>query len=722
MKYRLGVDIGGTFTDFLLSDEKGHKYIYKVLTTPNDPSVGLFEGIQKIADERNTSVQEFLNNLECIIHGTTITTNAVLTGNGAKTGLITTKGFRDVINMRRGLKEQQYNLKLSPPPPMVPRHLVKVVRERVNCRGETVFPLTETDVFSAIGEFRDKGVKAIAVGLFFSFLNPEHEYRIGKILEENFPEAYISLSCEILPQVRVYERLSTTVLNAFVGPILRDYLQKLKSKLLSYQYKGVLLIMQSNGGVMAPEVAERFAANTLLSGPAGGPTAGLSYARTHNIANFITVDMGGTSFDACLVVDNKPVVTTEGKVGGYQLALPMINIHTVGAGGGSIAWIDDGGLLQVGPKSAGADPGPICYDRGGREPTVTDADLLLGYLDAEFFFGGELTLNRDLAQKLLSEKIATPLNLAVIEAAYGIYEIINAKMADALRVVSIEKGYDPREFALIVAGGAGPIHAGMIAKEVEIPMVIVPRESSVFCAAGMLYADLKHDYVRSCTLPFDQLTPADISRRFEEMAAVAADTLHREGIGDSQIRIEYSADIRYVGQFNEVEVPVSFGTHPAETDLHQLAGKFHETHDQRYGYSLPDADLELINLRISAYGITEKPRFEKAPEMTSKVQAALKGYREIYLEKQFVRAPVFDGLKMGHGHCVAGPCVIEQPTTTILVPDGYALGCDAYNNYVMFHTTYAADDIRGRFDEIWHPKSSGGALGKATHRPGGHHE
>ena len=700
MAYRLGIDIGGTFTDFLLSDDSGSKWVYKVLTTPHDPSIGFFNGVEKIAKDKKLGVHEFLSKVVAIIHGTTITTNAVLTGGGVKTGLITTRGFRDVINMRRGLKERQYDLKYDPPPPLVPRHLVRVVNERVNCLGEAVAPLTEADVQGAIDYFREMEVRAVAVGLLFSFLNADHERRIGEILKAQLPGVYMSLSCDILPQIRVYERLSTTVLNAAVGPILSDYLQALTTKLSGFDYKGILLIMQSNGGVMDTSVAERFAANTLLSGPAGGPTAGQVHAAVHGQSNFITVDMGGTSFDACLVVDNKPVINTEGKVGGHQLALPMINIHTVGAGGGSIAWIDEGGLLRVGPKSAGADPGPVCYDHGGNEPAVTDADLLLGYLDPDFFFGGEIKLNVALTKNVIQKKIAEPLNLSVIKAAYGIYEIINATMADALRVVSIEKGYDPREFALIVAGGAGPIHAGMIAKEVEIPLVIVPRESSVFCAAGMLYADLKHDYVRTCTMPLDQIDPRDIGHLYEEMAGTAGDTLKAEGIIDSQVTLEHAADIRYVGQFNEVAVPVSFQGQISPEDIQRMVDAFHRTHEQLYGYSLPGADLELINLRLTAYGVTEKPAFEKADRTKVSVDVALKGFREIYLERQFIKVPVLDGLKLAHGHCVGGPCIIEQPTTTILVPNDYALGCDEFNNYVMFHPSHTFDEIKETFGDI----------------------
>jgi len=696
MTYRLGVDVGGTFTDFLLTDSEGNKSIYKALTTPKNPSEGLFSGVKKIADDKNLSVKDFLKNVAAIIHGTTITTNAVLTGGGARTGFITTEGFRDALNMRRGLKERQYDFKYSPPPPLVPRYLVKVVNERVNCEGHVVTSLDEGDVFDAIENFKKEGVEAVAVSLVFSFLNSEHEHRIGQILKERLPEIYVSLSCEVLPQIRLYERHSTTALNAYVGPILSDYLKALEKELLLYDYGGVLLIMQSNGGVMAPEVAGKFAANTLLSGPAGGPTAGLFYADSHGVSNFITVDMGGTSFDACLVVDNRPVITTEGKVGRHQLAFPMINIHTVGAGGGSIAWLDEGGLLQVGPRSAGADPGPICYDRGGSEPTVTDADLLLGYLAPDFFFGGEFPLNLDLTRKILKEKIADPLQLDVIEAANGIYEIINSKMADALRVVSIERGYDPREFALIVAGGAGPIHAGMIAKEIEIPTIIVPRESSVFCAAGMLFSNLKHDFVRTYTISFDKLDTEEVTRRYKDMAATAQQTLRAEAIPENRMKIEYSADIRYVGQFNEVEVPVAFDSHLKDAHIHEMAEEFHRTHDRLYGYALPGADLELINLRLAAYGITEKPAFTKVQRMEFSAADALKGYREAFFGGNFIKAPVYDGLKMGYGHSVEGPCIVEQPTTTIIVPGEYALGCDEYNNYVIFHLELSSNEMRNR--------------------------
>lgn len=383
--YRIGIDVGGTFTDFLLVNDLGESLVYKTPTTPKDPTEGVFTGLKLMAGDKDLSVVEFLSQVKIIVHGTTITTNATLTGEGAKTGFITTKGFRDCLNMRRGMREEQYNPKQSPPPPLVPRYLIQVVDERVNCEGHEVTPLNEDDVRRAIRFFKQEGVEAVAVSLLFSFFNPAHEQRIKEIITEEAPGLYVSLSSEVLPQVRVYERHSTTALNAYVGPPLSRYLTKLKGRLAQEGFGGTLLIMQSNGGVMAPEIAIRFASNTLLSGPASGPTAGVFYAESQSARDIITIDMGGTSFDVCLVKDKKPAFTEEGQVGGYRLASPIIDIHTIGAGGGSIAWVDPGGILCVGPKSAGSEPGPVCYGHGGTQPTVTDANLVLGYLAADFF-------------------------------------------------------------------------------------------------------------------------------------------------------------------------------------------------------------------------------------------------------------------------------------------------------------------------------------------------
>lgn len=684
MPFKVGIDVGGTFTDFLVMDEGGRGQIIKTFTTPRDPSIGVLDGLSRAAAQQDIGLGDFLRKTEIIVHGTTITTNAVLTGQGAKTGLLTTKGFRDILNMRRGLRERQYDSKYSPPPPLVPRYLIQPVEERVNCDGEEVLPLNEEDVRKAIAHLRAEGVEAVAVAFIFSFLSPSHEQRAGAILKDEAPDLWVSLSSEILPEVRVYERISTTVLNAYVGPPLATYLGSLQAKLLENGFTGQLLIMQSNGGVMAPQVASRFAANTLLSGPAGGPTAGLHYGRTHELLDIITIDMGGTSFDACLVKDGSPQLTTGGEIGGYRIALPIMDIHTIGAGGGSIAWIDAGGLLRVGPKSAGAEPGPVCYGRGGREPTVTDADLLLGYLDPHFFWGGGITLDLEAAEKAMQEKIARPLGMSAIEAAHGVFQIVNSNMAATVRVVSVQRGFDPREFALVVAGGAGPIHAGMIAKELDIPLVIVPRESSVFCAAGMLLSDLRHDFVRTYVAALAELDLRRVDEILSQMKSEAIQNLEMEGIPRERILLTFAGDLRYVGQFNEVEVPLPFEHGSFTTQERDLTAKaFHERHDALYGYSLPLAPVELINLRLKATGITEKPAFGEYPYLGPDASRALKGRRKAFFKDGFLDVPVYDGALIGNGNEVEGPAIIEQPTTTIILDPDYALNCDQFGNYVM---------------------------------------
>lgn len=679
--FKIGIDVGGTFTDFLVTEPSGAARAFKSPSVPRDPAEGVFAGLAKIAADRGESLHEFLKQVEVIVHGTTITTNAALTGKGAKTGLLTTRGFRDLLNMRRGLKELPY-VRYNPPAPLVPRYMIEPITERSSVEAEVVTSLAEDEVRSAARRLSELGVEAVAVCYLWSFFNPVNERRTAEIIREEMPGVYLSLSSEILPQIRVYERISTTTLNSYVGPLLSRYLGRLTRRLEEDGFGGILLIMQSNGGVMSPEVSARFAVNTLLSGPAGAPMAGRFYSAVHGIDDFITVDMGGTSFDACLVKNREPAVTTEGAIGGYRVALPILDIHTVGAGGGSIAYVDSGGLLHVGPESAGADPGPACYARGGTAPTVTDADLVLGYLDPDFFFGGEIKLDREAAEGAIRKHVAAPLKLDLMTAAHGIYRVINANMAAALRVVSVEKGYDPREFALVVAGGAGPLHAVQIARELEIPTVIVPRESSVFCAAGMLLSDLKHDYVRTFTCDFMKLKPADINRAFEEIEKTACATLAQEGISDEKIRVQCSIDIRYIGQHNEVEVALPELHFTAES-LGAIETNFQARHDALYGYSMPGAPLELINLRVRALGLTDKPRFESSPATGRHTSHALKGYREAYFDGGFARTPVYEGLKLENGNELIGPAIIEQPNTTLVVPNGYMMACDPYSNYIL---------------------------------------
>ncbi|MCL4181959.1 MAG: hydantoinase/oxoprolinase family protein [Burkholderiaceae bacterium] len=695
MGIRIGVDVGGTFTDFLVKDDEGGTRVYKASTTPGDPTIGFFNGLEKAATSDGQSLEEWLRRVETIVHGTTITTNAVLTGEGAVTGFVTTAGFRDMLNMRRGIKEKQFE-NYAPPPQLVPRRRIAAARERVSSEGEIVAPLNESDIRSAAEQFRAQGVEAVAVSYLWSFRNDRHERRTKEILEQELPGVYVSLSTDVLPQIRAYERHSTTVLNSYVGPVLSRYLSRLQQRLHDLGFGGTLLIMQSNGGVMSPEVAQRFASNTLLSGPAGAPQAGIHYGAVHGFRNLITVDMGGTSFDVALIRNGLPSVTTEGSIGGHRVASPILDIHTVGSGGGSIAWIDAGGLLNVGPKSAGAVPGPACYGRGGVLPTVTDANYVLGYLDSA---GDELTLDGGAAQEAIAKHIAQPLQVGVVDAAFGIYQVVNADMAAAISVASVQRGYDPREFVLVVAGGIGPLHAGAIARDLEIPLILIPRESSVFCAAGMLISDLKHDYVHTYAREFEAVDLDAVAQIYREISEKAMNTLEAENVSTRKVVLEYSADLRYVGQFNEVEVPAFPGGTFTSAALEELESAFHRRHDDLYGYSTPGSPIEIINLRVSARGLTEKPTVELVGARGTDSSAARTGSRKAWFNGAFSETPVYDGLRLFHGNIVFGPAIVVQPTTTILVPPDFELTCDAANNYLMHRKGSDLKALVGRLTE-----------------------
>jgi N-methylhydantoinase A len=691
MTFKIGIDVGGTFTDFLLMGPRGRTISHKELSTPTDPSVAVMAGLAALAAGKSMEFDRFVREIGIIVHGTTVTTNAVLTGTTALTGLITTHGFRDALQMRRGIREEMYNNRYHPPAPLVPRHLRLPASERVDATGAMVTPLDATDVEEAIRHFRTVGIEAVAVCFLHAHANPANEAEAARLVRKRMPRAYVSVSSEVLPQVRFYERTSTTVLNAGVGPILSRYLRNLTLKLEKCRYQGALLIMQSNGGVASPAGVERLAAMTLLSGPAAAPAAGLACMAAQHQNSFITVDMGGTSFDAALVRNGEPVVTTAGSVNRYALALPSMEITTIGAGGGSIAWIDDGGLLHMGPQSAGADPGPACYGRGGAQPTCTDANLLLGYLSADYFAGGRIGLDAAAAERSILERIAKPLRLDTVEAAHGMFHVINVNMASAIREISVQKGYDPREFPLICAGGAGPIHGAGIAAELGIECIVVPRESSIFCASGMLRTDLKHNYVRSYArpLPSTRAEGGRIRDLMREMQTEARATLKADGIAAARQRLRTSMDLRYLGQFHEVnvDIPLKAVANLDRIDWATIRSLFHERHDQLYGYSLREEGtaVELLNLRITGIGVTAKPALERQPRRSAACSHALKGRRPIYLPErmEFRNVPVYDGDRLGHGNRLAGPAIIESVNTTILVPAGYFAEYDVLGNCLL---------------------------------------
>ncbi len=698
MNFKIGIDVGGTFTDFLLTGSDGQSRTYKVLSTPKDPSNATMQGISEMAQDEAISLKDFLASVDVIVHGTTVTTNAVLTYSGARTGLVTTKGVRDALEMRRGIREEQYNNRYTNVVPLVPRNMRRPISGRLDYAGKEVIPLEEHEIRAEAQFFVKEGVEAVAICFMNSFANRDHEERAARIVREMMPDAYLSVSTEVLPSIRFYDRVSTTVLNAYVGPILRKYLASLVKKLDDAGFPNILLIMQSNGGVISPKFAMDHAAVTLLSGPAGGPVAGIVYAGIQDYRDCITMDMGGTSFDCALIKDAVPFTTSVGEINRLRLALPMLNVVTIGAGGGSIGWIDEGGLLRMGPQSASSDPGPACYGLGGQEPTCTDADLVLGYLDPDFFAGGRMPLHRNLAEKAIEEKIAKRMGYDLFEAAAGMYHVINVNMAAAVREVAVKHGQDPRDFPLVVAGGAGPNHSCMIALELENPVLIVPRESSIFCAAGMLMSDLKHNFVRTYAVNLNDADPQIFGRLFDEMKREGKQLLISEGMRESDVEYRYSLDLRYVKQYHEVEVEVT-AQEVDRFDIEAMARRFHPAHNALYGYSLEDqgTPVELINMRLVCIGKTEKPEFQRQEYSGEDPSRAYKRDRRIYLplQKTFREVGVFDGPALQFGNRVEGPAIIEQVNTTTFVAPEFNVLTDRYGSFTMYLKSLE-DDVKRR--------------------------
>ncbi len=694
MKLRMGVDTGGTFTDCVVIDENGAVHSFKELSTPKDPSIGLYNVIKKAAGFFGMELSDFLGELDFFAHGTTVATNTLLTGTGAVTGLILTKGFRDTIEMRRAHKDNIWDLFLPVPPPLVPRFLRVGVDERVDYQGKVVKELNEDDVREACRIFKQNSVKAVAVCTLFSFLNDSHEKRIREILLEEMPDAFISVSSEVLPQIREYERSSTTAANAYVGPKLTVYLETLEQRLKKDGLSRAFYVTASNGGVMTADTAIRHASATLLSGPAAGAVGAMYFADLLDRRNLILMDMGGTSFDVTLIHDAGVTLSTEGEIAGYRVAKPMIDIHTIGAGGGSIAWLDSGGMLKVGPASAGSDPGPVCYMLGGEEPTVTDANLLLGYLNKDYFLGGEMQVDADAAEKMLKKKISDHLGIDVHEAAHGVFTIISQNMADAAKVVSVQKGYDPREFTLVSAGGACSIHACRIAEELGATSVIVPKAASVFCALGMLESDIKLDNVKTYNALIPGIDLADFNSVIVEVEKKALKELLQEGVEKERATLLRHLDMRYLGQHHEVTVDIPSGCKIEEKHLAEIAENFHKAHEQLYTYSTPENPLEIMGLRVTAVGSVDKAEVAALNENPGSTKGkpspdtAFKNKRKAWFPEEeggggFIDVDVYDRSLLVTGHEIAGPAIIEERITTVIVHPGWMLSVDQYGNIIM---------------------------------------
>jgi len=680
---RIGIDVGGTFTDVVLVDERKGTFQYtKTPTTHYDLAEGVLKGLNEILQISDRSVKE----IDYLIHGTTIGTNAIIEGKGAKVGLITTRGFEDVLEIRRVArpKEAAFDFEVDNPPPLVPRYLRKGVIERVNSKGEIFIPLDENSVRQVVNFFKKEKVEAIVVSLLFSFLNSIHEKKVREICKEIFPEALVSLSSEICPEFREYERTCTTVMNGYLGPVIKRYMDNLENR-LNQKYGEVRLhIMQSNGGSMTVKVARDHSAHLINSGPAGGAmaTAFISKLIGHGMA--IGADMGGTTFDISIIDRGMPKTTTWGGVGEYPIKLPMVDMETIGAGGGSLAWVDQSGVLNVGPQSAGSDPGPACYGRGGILPTVTDANLILGRLNPNYFLGGKFLLYPENARKSVREYVADKIRLSLEEAALSIVRIVNANMAKGISRVSIQRGYDLREFILVTFGGAAANHAIDIAMELGISRVVVPPMCGNFSAVGLVVADIQHDYVRTIARRHQDMHSEELMEIFSQLERMGIQQLKEENVKDEDIHIEWSADLRYEGQSWELNTPIERTTSLGPLELQKIFSDFYSLHQKVYSYSEPDGRLEIINVRVRTIGRNPAlvlPKFDQEPSPLSK---AFKTKRPVYFEgKGFVEIPIYQRDQFGSGTEIPGPCLIEETISTTLIPEGWKGIIDEYKNIVI---------------------------------------
>ncbi|WP_208027012.1 hydantoinase/oxoprolinase family protein [Rhabdothermincola sediminis] len=671
MGYRVGIDVGGTFTDLICVTPDGQVVLDKTPTTLDDQSIGVMDGLGQLAGRFGVGLEELCEQLDILVHGTTTADNSMIEMNGAPVGLLVTEGHRDEIEMRRVHKEQIWDPSYPPPPPIARRRARIPVPQRHAYDGEELLPLDEDAVRVGVRRLAKLGCSSIAVMYLFSFVNPEHELRTREIIREEFPGAeHISLSHEVMARGPEFERVSTTLVNAYVAPRIARYVTNLSEKLRRAGYRGQLLIMQSTGGVMPPEYVARRAVSLLGSGPTGGVMGATVAARAADAPDFVAVDMGGTSFDLCLVRDCRPQIKTDWNWRyRYYIGMPMVDVQSVGAGGGSIARVRQGALL-VGPESAGSNPGPVCYGRGGERPTVTDADAVLGYLPVEGFAAGRMTLDVDAARSAIARDVGEPLRLDVTAAAWGIERIVNANMANATRKVLAGYGADPRQLAMIAYGGNGPVHAWAIAAELGIGRVIVPKTAPAFSALGVLVADYVVDVMRSYVVPLSQVDLERLRALMRDVDEEVTKELEPAGLAPAAIHADLYVQMAYAGQNFDMSVPVPEGTELGEAGLLDLAERFHDLHEADRGFAFRNQQPLVRGVRLTARGYTPKPdHLGEAGTVTDPSRAVL-GSRAAFFGDGFVDTPVFDGGALGVGAEIAGPALVQEPFTVVVVPPG----------------------------------------------------
>jgi N-methylhydantoinase A len=677
MAARLGVDVGGTFTDVALWDDATRRLsVLKLPSVPRDPSEGILAGIRGVGERAGVAPAA----LAFVAHGTTVATNALLEGKGARTALVTTRGFRDLLEIARQKRPDLYDLQADKPRPLVPRDLRLEVRERLLADGRVLEALDEAGLKAALERLAVEAPEALAVCFLYSFLDPAHERRVAEAARARGLACHVSLSSDVSPEFREYERLSTTVLNAYLGPLISRYVSRFDDEVRRLGVPRPPYINQSNGGILSVAAASRHPVRTLLSGPSAGVMGAAWAARQSGIEALITFDMGGTSTDVARVEGGQPVIAGERSVAGYPVRIPSLEIETVGAGGGSIAWVDSGGALKVGPQSAGAQPGPACYGRGGTEPTVTDANVVLGRLGGVHLLDGGMPLRAELGRAAI-ERLAARLGVSPVQTARGVLSVVQTNMLGAIRIVSVRKGYDPRGYTMVAFGGAGPLHAGALARDLGIRQVLVPPAPGILCAMGLLVEPLRLDLVRTRVLPLERVAGPDVERLFAEMTAEARAWLDAEGVPAARRRLVRAFDMRYAGQNFELTIP-----EPAAAAAGALGAAFFREHERVYGYAADDEPVQVVACRLTALGEPEPlvpPRLSRAASPDA--DEAQVGERPVYFEEvgDFTPTPIYRRERLRAGHRVAGPAVVEQMDATTVILPGQSAVVDDHGSLLV---------------------------------------
>lgn len=680
-KFRISIDAGGTFTDVAMLDPTERLSFVKVPSTPDRPALAVFNALNKAAALHGLDPEQLMGSLHSLVLGTTVATNMLVEHRGSPTGLICTRGFRDTLAIRRGLRRSVWDFRSPHPPELVPRALRVGVPERIAADGTVVLALDEAAAVSAARRLRAEGVESIAICLFNAFVNEAHEQELKAIVQRELPEAFVSVSSELLPIMGEYERTSTTVVNAYIGPKTSRHLTEVDQELRQRGMRGTTWVMQNSGGIVSIEACARRPVGAALSGPAAGAAAASLYTRCLDVPNVVLFDMGGTSTDITLTRDGRPTLVDCLEIEGYHIALPSVGIKTIGTGGGTVAWVGPGGLLRVGPRGVGADPGPAAYGKGGTEPTITDANLVLGRLNPDNFLGGEVRLDPARSREVIERRICRATGLDLERAAGAIVRIGNQNMINAIRLAAVELGQDLRKFALVAAGGAAGLHASALARELRIPRVYIPREAAVCCAVGMLQTDVRHDYEQTYFCPLAAVTVDDLNRRFRAMLTEADGELRAGGIGSPDIVFETSVELRYSLQQWQLGVPVKVPL--SEVDLGEVSRRFHLRHEELYGHHDPNGTLELVKLRVVGIGIS--PKMSQAPMRVATLRRPPPDRtRTVHLRNgaEALTMPIYEGPRLAPGDVVEGPALIEEPTTTVLLQAGDTLRVDGYDNYL----------------------------------------